>query len=85
MVTVAVLLQLLILAGALYDTARLLKPAEGRRPQRVRLRRRRTTLETAERRLVAQRLYGRIDAATYRASMHALAAGRRAPRPRRHA
>ncbi|MFE9650658.1 hypothetical protein ACFYO0_42530 [Streptomyces sp. NPDC006365] len=85
MVTVAVLLQLLILVGALYDTARLLTPTEGRRLSRVRIRRRRAALETAERRVVARRLYGRIDAATYRARMHALADGRRTPRPGRRA
>jgi hypothetical protein len=67
MVAVAVLLQLLVVAGALYDTARLLTPAEGRHPPKVRRRQRRAALETAERRLGAQRLYGRIDAATYQA------------------
>ncbi|MFC8513281.1 hypothetical protein [Streptomyces sp. NPDC057257] len=65
MTTAAVVLQLLILAGALYDTAALLAP------RRRRLRR--TALETAERRLVAQRLHGRIDAAAYREGMRCVA------------
>ena len=64
MIAVASLLQLLILAGALYDTARLLKPATDHRVSRAR--RRRAALEAAERRLVGQRLRGRIDAAAYR-------------------
>jgi hypothetical protein len=72
MVVVACLLQLLILVGALYDTARLLHPAAGT-PRR----RRRAALEAAERRLVEQRLRGRIDAPAYRARMRALAEGRR--------
>ncbi|MCX4904041.1 hypothetical protein [Streptomyces sp. NBC_00878] len=84
MVAVAALLCLLILADALYDTARLLTPAENRRPPRRRLRDRRTALEAAERRLVEQRLHGRIDPATYQARMCFLADGRRAPRARRH-
>ncbi|MFI8228555.1 hypothetical protein ACIGDI_06985 [Streptomyces sp. NPDC085900] len=87
MIAVAALLQLLILAGALYDTARLLGPGAdpyGRRragavPHRAaRHRRARAALETAERRLVERRLHGRIDAVAYREAMHALAEGRRA-------
>lgn len=84
MVAAAALLQLLILIGALYDTARLLTPATSRRPSRSRLRRRRAALETAERRLVARRLRGEINAATYRARMRCLADGRRTPVPGRH-
>lgn len=85
MVAVAAVLQLLILTGALYDTGRLLAPAEGRRSWWPRLRRRRAALEAAERRLVEHRLCGRIDAAAYRARMRCLADGRRprrSPRPR---
>jgi len=70
MVAVACLLQLLILVGALYDTARLLHPPEDRRS---RLRSRRAALEAAEQRLVAERLRGRIDAASYRERMRSLA------------
>jgi hypothetical protein len=83
MVAVAAVLQLLIVAGALYDTGRLLVSAEGRRSSWSRLRRRRAALEAAERRLVEQRLCGRIDAAAYRARMRCLADGRRPRRSRR--
>ncbi|MGW3140743.1 hypothetical protein [Streptomyces sp. NPDC001139] len=76
MIVIAVVLQLLILAGALYDTARLLGPDTGSHHV-ARARRRRTTLEAAERRLVERRLHGRIDAVAYRQAMHALAEGRR--------
>nr|WSY56945.1 hypothetical protein OG999_46920 [Streptomyces sp. NBC_00886] len=78
MVAVACLLQLLMVVGALYDTARLLHPTADRRPARPRLRRRRSALEAAERRLVEERLRGRIDAAVYRERMRSLAeSGRR--------
>ncbi|MER8007027.1 hypothetical protein [Streptomyces sp. SLBN-31] len=77
MITVAALLQLLILAGALYDTARLLGHSAAP-PGAARSRRRRAALETTERRLVERRLRGRIDAVAYREAMHALAEGRRA-------
>ncbi|MFD8303660.1 hypothetical protein ACFV29_15105 [Streptomyces sp. NPDC059690] len=76
MIAVAALLQLLILAGALYDTARLLGTAPGHR-RATRARRRGAALEAAERRLVDRRLRGRIDAPAYREAMHALAEGRR--------
>jgi hypothetical protein len=76
----AVFLHLLILAGAWYDTARMCAPDPAREASRPRPDRR---LETAEKRLVARRLHGRIDAATYRARMHDLAAGRRPVRRRR--
>ncbi|CAM5576546.1 SHOCT domain-containing protein OS=Streptomyces aurantiogriseus OX=66870 GN=GCM10010251_58710 PE=4 SV=1 [Streptomyces aurantiogriseus] len=92
MVAAAVILQLLIVIGALYDTARLLAPAADRRPpcprlwqtalrsqSRARPPRRRAELEAAERRLVAQRLRGEIDAAPYRAGMRSLADGHRTP------
>ncbi|MHC3467990.1 hypothetical protein ACYF6T_04675 [Streptomyces sp. 7R007] len=71
MVTVAVLLHLLILAGAWYDTARLMSPAAQRGA------RHRAALEAAERRLVARRLRGGIDADAYRERMRRLAEGRR--------
>ncbi|MCI3241837.1 MULTISPECIES: hypothetical protein [Streptomyces] len=77
MTAVVVVLQLLILAGALYDTVRLLAPAGRRRRPCSRLRRRRLAPEAAERQLVAQRLHGLIGAAAYRESMAALANGRR--------
>ncbi|WP_155056015.1 hypothetical protein [Streptomyces blattellae] len=83
MVTAAVLLQLLIIIGALYDTARLLTATAGSRPRGSRHRRRRAELEAAERRLVAQRLGGEIGAAPYRAGMRSFADGHRhrAPSP----
>ncbi|MFE1293987.1 hypothetical protein [Streptomyces sp. NPDC058731] len=77
MIATAVLLQLLIVAGALYDTACLLAPDGTRRAPRRRLRYHRAALERAERRLVDQRLHGRIDEAAYRARMRSLADGRR--------
>jgi hypothetical protein len=77
MVLVAVTLQLLILAGMLYDTARLLAP-DARHPSRRRR-------ERAERRLVRRRLNGRIDAATYRARMRAISDDEGVPRPGPHA
>ncbi|MGW2522592.1 hypothetical protein ACWC09_37530 [Streptomyces sp. NPDC001617] len=51
---------------------------------RPRLREHRAVLETAERRLVRQRLHGRIDATTYRAGMRLLADVQRAPGRGRH-
>lgn len=82
MVAVAVLLQLLILAGALYDTAGLLTSTRSRPSLRPRLRR--AVLEEAERRLVRQRLHGQVDAAVYRERMRSLADGRHRPRTRHH-
>jgi hypothetical protein len=74
----------LILVDAWQDTARLLAPDQSRHPLRS-LRRHHGALETAERRLVRQRLHGRIDQATYRSRMRSLAEGRRTPgRGRRH-
>ncbi|MFJ9909132.1 hypothetical protein ACIRVK_40950 [Streptomyces sp. NPDC101152] len=83
MITAAVVLQLLILAGALYDTARLGASSGGRRPVWPRRRRRRAALEAAEGHLVRQRLRGRIDAAVYRERMRTIADGQR-PRAGRH-
>ncbi|MBN0043738.1 hypothetical protein JS756_06375 [Streptomyces actuosus] len=71
MLVAAALLDVLILAGALYDSTRLLRPA-GRRRLRA--------LEGAERRLVGRRMRGRIGAAAYREGMRSLAEGRRPPR-----
>ncbi|MEU3338280.1 hypothetical protein ACWCQ1_03315 [Streptomyces sp. NPDC002144] len=73
MVVVAVMLQLLILVGMLYDTAQLSARDAGHPSRRRR--------EHTERRLVRRRLAGRIDAATYRARMHALADDEDVPRP----
>jgi len=84
MITTAASLCLLILTGALYDTSRLLAPDRSRRMTRPRLREHRAVLETAERRLVRQRLHGRIDATTYRAGMRLLADVQRAPGRGRH-
>ncbi|QUW85459.1 hypothetical protein SMIR_41000 (plasmid) [Streptomyces mirabilis] len=66
MTGLAVLFGALLLAGAVYDTAHMLAAGV-----------RRAAREVAERRLVALRLHGRIDAATYRHRMAALARGHR--------
>ncbi|MDN3029212.1 hypothetical protein [Streptomyces sp. S.PB5] len=84
MVAVALVLLLLILAGALYDTARLPTSTGSRHALRPRRRRHGAVLEDAERRLVRQRLRGRIDAVTYRKRMRALAEGEHRPSTRRH-
>ncbi|MGW0821300.1 hypothetical protein [Streptomyces sp. NPDC002845] len=84
MVATAALLLLLILAGAWYDTARLLASAGSRRPPRPRLPRRRAAVETAGRRLVVRRLHGRVDAATYRARMRSLPDEQCSPRREGH-
>jgi hypothetical protein len=76
MIVTAASLCLLILTGAVYDTARLLSPGRSRRPP-LPLREQRRVLETAERRLVRQRMRGRIKATTYRARMRLLADGQR--------
>ncbi|QUW85842.1 hypothetical protein SMIR_41630 (plasmid) [Streptomyces mirabilis] len=77
----------LIVAGTIYDTVRLLTPAERRCPPLARLRGRRAALEAAECRLAGLRLRGRIDAADYRRRMTGLAHGRRTapadPKPTR--
>ncbi|WP_367318670.1 hypothetical protein [Streptomyces sp. HUAS ZL42] len=67
----------LILAGIVYDTARLITPDEPRRPPLARLRGRRASLEEAERWLVGLRLRHRIDTVTYQLRMSALARGQR--------
>ncbi|WP_181646960.1 hypothetical protein [Streptomyces sp. WAC00263] len=77
MSAIPVLLGALLVAGAVYDTVRLLTPAEPRWPPPTRLRGRRAGLEAAECWLTGLRLHGRIDAATYRRRMAALARGRR--------
>ncbi|MFF7643947.1 hypothetical protein [Streptomyces canus] len=77
MTGLAVLFGALLLAGAVYDTAHLLAAGVRRRPSPTRLRGRRAAREAAERRLAALRLHGRIDAATYRRRMAALARGHR--------
>ncbi|MEV0170657.1 hypothetical protein AB0I00_05955 [Streptomyces sp. NPDC050803] len=74
---IAALLGALILAGIAYDIARLITPDEPRRPPLARLRGRRAAPAEAERWLVGLRLHGRIDAATYRRRMSALARGQR--------
>ncbi|MEV6945163.1 hypothetical protein AB0N07_24795 [Streptomyces sp. NPDC051172] len=83
MITAAAVLQLLVLAGALYDTGGLLTSPGARRPMWPRPRRGRAALEAAERQLVEQRLHGRIDAAAYRERMRSIADGRR-PRAGHH-
>lgn len=67
----------LILAGIVYDIARLVTPDEPRRPPSARLRGRRAALEESERWSVGLRLHQRIDAATYQRRMSALARGQR--------
>ncbi|WP_020139499.1 hypothetical protein [Streptomyces sp. 351MFTsu5.1] len=80
MVVLTVFLQLLILVGALYDTARLCAPGTVGEASRLR---RDSKLEKSEIRLVARRLHGRIDSAAYRSGMRDLAEGRRPTRRRR--
>ncbi|MFC8672764.1 hypothetical protein ACFUEN_08835 [Streptomyces griseorubiginosus] len=79
MVVLAVFLQLFILVGALYDTARLCAPDTRREDSRLR---RNSKLEQSETRLVARRLHGRIDSVAYRSGMRDLAEGRRPARRR---
>ncbi len=74
---IASLVGALILAGIVYDVARLITPDESRRPPLTRLRGRRAALEEAERWLVGLRLHHRIDAATYQRRTSALARGQR--------
>ena len=76
-VVIASLAGALILAGNVYDIARLITPDEPRRPPLARLCGRRAALEEAERWLVGLRLHDRVDAATYRRRMSALARGQR--------
>ncbi|MEU6378730.1 hypothetical protein [Streptomyces sp. NPDC046909] len=74
---IATLAGVLILAGIVYDTVRLITPDEPRRPPLARLRGRRPALEEAERRLVGLRLNHRIDEATYQRRMSGIARGQR--------
>ncbi|KUL22173.1 hypothetical protein [Streptomyces regalis] len=74
---IASLAGVLILAGTVYDIARLITPDEPRRPPLARLRGRRAALAEAERWLVGLRLHDRIDTATYQRRMSALAHGQR--------
>lgn len=80
MVVLAVFLQLLILVGALYDTARLCAPGTVREAS---LLRRDSKPEKSEIRLVARRLPGRIDSAACWSGMRDLAEGHRPTRRRR--
>ncbi|MDX3308172.1 hypothetical protein P1S61_03430 [Streptomyces sp. ME08-AFT2] len=81
----ATLIGTLILAGVVYDIARLITPNEPRCPPLARLRGRRAALEGAERWCVGLRLHGRIDASTYQHRMSGLARGRRRPATNRTA
>ncbi|MCX4584083.1 hypothetical protein [Streptomyces sp. NBC_01481] len=75
----------LILAGMVYDIARLITPRESRCPSLARLRGRRAALEDAEQWCVGLRMHGRIDAATYQHRMSGLTRGRRRPAKDREA
>ncbi|PWI12587.1 hypothetical protein DI272_44005 [Streptomyces sp. Act143] len=81
---IAVLLGVVILAGAVYDTARLITPHESRCPPLARLRGRRAALEATERWSTALLLHGRITPADHQARMSRLARGERRPGPARH-
>ena len=74
---VATLIGGLLLAGIVYDAARLLTTQERRCPPLARLRGRRAALEAAECRLAGLRLNARIDRAAYRRRMAGLARGHR--------
>ncbi|MDH6522276.1 hypothetical protein [Streptomyces sp. SAI-090] len=76
-VVIAALAGVLILAGTVYDTVRLVTSREWRCPPLARPRGRRPALDSTERWVVGLRLNGRIDAAEYRRRMAALAHGRR--------
>jgi hypothetical protein len=82
---IAVSIGTLILAGVVYDIARLITPNEPRCPPLARLRGRRAALEDAERWCVGLRLHGRIDEATYQRRLSGLARGHRRPAPHREA
>lgn len=77
---VAVVIAGLILTVAVYESARLITPAESRAPSLRRLRGRRAALEEAERWCAGLRMHGRIDAAEHRIRMSDLARGERRPR-----
>ncbi|KUO19744.1 hypothetical protein [Streptomyces dysideae] len=82
---IAALLGVVILAGAVYDTVRLITPREPRCPPSARLRGRRAALDATERWNTVLLLHGRITPADYRARMSHLAHGERRPGPTRHA
>lgn len=67
----------LILAGIVYDIARLITPDEARRPPLARLLGRLAALEEAERWLVGLRLHHRVDADTYQRRRSGIARGQR--------
>lgn len=69
-----------VAVAAIYDTLRLIMPAENRCRLLARLQAQRGGVDAAERRLVGQRLHGRIDAATYQQRMSQLARGQRTVR-----
>ncbi|MEU0681341.1 MULTISPECIES: hypothetical protein [Streptomyces] len=74
---IAALAGALILAGIVYDIARLVTPREPRCPPLARVRGRRAALESAERWCVGLRLHDRIDPAEYQHRMADLAHGHR--------
>jgi hypothetical protein len=76
---IASLLGVAILAGVVYDTARLITPREPRRLPLARLRGRRAALEAGERWCTGLLLHGRIEPADYQARMSRLAHGERCP------
>ncbi|GGZ35219.1 hypothetical protein [Streptomyces poonensis] len=81
---IAVLLGVVVLAGVVHDTARLITPFESRCPPLARLRGRRAALEATERWTTGLLLHGRITPADYRSRMSRLAHGERHPGPTRH-
>ncbi|GAA2250540.1 hypothetical protein GCM10010145_17490 [Streptomyces ruber] len=80
---IAVLLGVVILAGVVYDTARLITPLAFRCPPLARLRGRRAALEAAERWTTGLLLHGRITPADHQGRMSRLARGERHPGPTR--
>ncbi|MFF9136762.1 hypothetical protein ACF09G_04205 [Streptomyces albogriseolus] len=76
---IGALLFALVLAGLVYDTARLCTLTARHRPSLARLGGRRAAAVATERRLAHRLLTGRIDAATYRRRMTGLA--HRTPHP----
>ncbi|MGI5254257.1 hypothetical protein [Actinacidiphila glaucinigra] len=71
------MVDVLVVAAMIYDTARLIATGESRCPPLSRLRGHRAALEAAERWCTGLRLHGRIDAATYQHRMSAGAHGHR--------
>jgi hypothetical protein len=76
-VAAVILIGAVILLAVLYDTARLVTPAEARWPPLARLRGRRAALAAAEQWLTGLRMHGRVDTAEYQRRMGALARGQR--------